>query len=423
MNHTSLPRVVVLGGGFGGLAAARALAQSPVRITLIDRQNHHLFQPMLYQVASAALNPSDIAAPIRALLRSQRNVEVLLAETRRVDVERRVVELVDGEHVGYDYLVVATGVQTTWFGHPEWAALTLGLKSLEDAVATRERVLRAFERAERVEDPALRKALLTFVIVGGGPTGVETAGALAELRSYALARDFRRIDPREATIYLVEGGPRLLPAFPAGLGESAAKHLEQLGVTIRTGTVIKDITPTSVAADGWMVATHTIIWAAGTMATPLLKTIGAEQDRAGRVKVGADCAIPGHAEVFVVGDAAAITDSAHGVLPGVAQVALQSGAHAGRCIAADLSSRPRAPFHYLDKGSLAVIGRGQAVARIWKASFEGFTAWMIWALVHILFLAGFRNRILVLLQWGWSYLSYHRGARIITRYESLESSV
>jgi NADH dehydrogenase len=417
MRENSRPHVLILGGGFGGLAAARGLAGAPVRVTLIDRQNHHLFQPMLYQVASAALNPSEIATPIRALLRNQRNVEVLLGEVRRVDAAARQVELTDGEVVEYEYLVVATGVQTTWFRRPEWAALTLGLKSLEDAVRAREQVLRAFERAERETDPERRRALLTFVVVGGGPTGVEMAGALAELRSYALARDFRRIDPREATIILVEGGPRLLPAFPADLGERAAKHLMELGVEVRTGTTISDITPTSVSAQGWMVRTHAIVWAAGTTTTTLISTLGAEQDRAGRAIVGADCALPNRPEVFVVGDAAAIGDGRGGVLPGVAQVALQGGQHVARCILADLAGRPRPVFRYVDKGSLAVIGRGQAVAHIWKAEFEGLPAWLIWALVHVAFLAGFRNRIMVLLQWGWSYLSYHRGARLITRAE------
>ncbi len=408
------PRVVILGGGFAGLYAARGLRRAPVRVTLIDRRNHHLFQPMLYQVATAALNPSDIAAPIRSVLRNQANAEVLLAEVSTIDVPTRRVTLTDGSQIAYDYLIIATGAHHSYFGHNEWETLAPGLKSLEDAVEIRQRVLLAFERAERETDPVRRHAFLTFVIVGGGPTGVEMAGAVAELRRYALRRDFRRIDPGEATVMLLEGGTRLLPSYPPSLSDQAKKELRRLGVEVRTETMVTDIRPGSVVAAGWTIPTQTVIWAAGNLASPILNSLGAPLDSAGRAIVEPDCTIPGHPEVFVLGDAAHFEHQEGGPLPGVSPVAIQMGEYTAGVIAGDLNGEPRRAFQYWDKGQLAVIGRGRAVADIWKLHFGGLLAWFIWTFVHIFFLIGFRNRILVMIQWAWSYLTYGRGARLIT---------
>jgi NADH dehydrogenase len=409
-----MPHVVILGGGFGGLYAAKALRHAPVRVTVADRRNHHLFQPMLYQVATAGLNPSDIASPIRSILRRSKNTEVLLAEAGNVDVNAHRVDFTDGTSLQYDYLIVATGAHHSYFGHDEWEPLAPGLKSLEDALEIRRRVLLAFERAERERDPVRRHAYLTFVIVGGGATGVETAGAVAEIRRYALRRDFRHIDPGEATVMLLEGGPRLLPSYPPSLSDAAKLELRKLGVEVRLETLVTDVRPGSVAAAGWSIPADTVIWAAGNTASPLLGTLGAPLDRAGRVIVEPDCTIPGHPEVFVLGDAAAFSDGAGGILPGICPVAIQMGQYAARAIEGDLAGRPRKPFAYWDRGQLAVIGRGQAVADIWKLHFSGFIAWLIWIFVHIFFLIGFRNRILVLLEWAWSYVTYSRGARLIT---------
>jgi NADH dehydrogenase len=405
---------VILGGGFAGLYAARGLRRAPVRVTLVDRRNHHLFQPMLYQVATAALNPSDIAAPIRSVLRNQANAEVVLAEVSRVDVTERCVVLTDGSEITYDYLIVATGAHHSYFGHKEWEPLAPGLKSLEDAVEIRQRVLLAFERAEREPDPVRRHAFLTFVIVGGGPTGVEMAGAVAELRRYALRRDFRHIDPGEATVLLLEGGPRLLPSYPPSLSDDAKHDLRRLGVEVRTETMVTDIRPGSVVAAGWTIPTQTVIWAAGNVASSVLKSLGTPLDHAGRAIVEPDCTIPGHPEVFVLGDAANFDHQEGGPLPGVSPVAIQMGQYAAATIAGDLAGEPRRAFQYWDKGQLAVIGRGRAVADIWKLHFGGLLAWIIWTFVHIFFLIGFRNRILVMIQWAWSYLTYGRGARLIT---------
>ena len=409
-----VPHVVILGGGFAGLYAARGLRRAPVRVTLVDRRNHHLFQPMLYQVATAALNPSDIAAPIRSVLRNQANAEVVLAEVSRVDVTERCVVLTDGSEITYDYLIVATGAHHSYFGHKEWEPLAPGLKSLEDAVEIRQRVLLAFERAEREPDPVRRHAFLTFVIVGGGPTGVEMAGAVAELRRYALRRDFRHIDPGEATVLLLEGGPRLLPSYPPSLSDDAKHDLRRLGVEVRTETMVTDIRPGSVVAAGWTIPTQTVIWAAGNVASSVLKSLGTPLDHAGRAIVEPDCTIPGHPEVFVLGDAANFDHQEGGPLPGVSPVAIQMGQYAAATIAGDLAGEPRRAFQYWDKGQLAVIGRGRAVADIWKLHFGGLLAWIIWTFVHIFFLIGFRNRILVMIQWAWSYLTYGRGARLIT---------
>ena len=409
-----VPHVVIIGGGFAGLYAAKDLGNAPVRVTLVDRRNHHLFQPMLYQVATAGLNPADIASPIRSVLREQKNTEVLLAEATAVDVGERRVLFGDGASMDYDYLIVATGARHSYFGHDNWEPLAPGLKSLEDALEIRRRVLLAFELAERERDPVRRHAYLTFVVVGGGPTGVEMAGAVAEIRRYALRRDFRHIDPGEATVMLLEGGPRLLPSYPESLGGEAKRELRRLGVEVRTETMVTDIRPGSVSAAGWTIPTQTVVWAAGNTASPLLKSLGAPLDRAGRALVEPDCSIPGHPEVFVLGDAAAYEHQEGGTLPGICPVAIQMGHYTARIIQGDLAGRPRRAFRYWDKGQLAVIGRGQAVADIWKLRFGGLLAWLIWIFVHIFFLIGFRNRVLVLFQWAWSYLTYSRGARIIT---------
>ena len=408
------PRVLILGGGFAGLYAARALKNAPVRVTVVDRRNHHLFQPMLYQVATAALNPSDIAAPIRSVLRAQSNTEVLLGEVQSVDLVARRIRLTDGADFTYDYLIVATGARHSYFGHDNWEPLAPGLKSIEDALQIRQRVLLAFERAEREPDPVRRHAYLTFVVVGGGPTGVEMAGAVAELRRYALRRDFRRIDPTEATVLLLEGGLRLLPSYPPSLGDKAKQELRRLGVEVRTETMVTDIRPGSVAAAGWTIPTQTVIWAAGNVASPVLRTLGVPLDQAGRAIVEPDCTLPGHPEVFVLGDAALFNHQEGGPLPGICPVAIQMGEYSARTIVGDLAGQPRRAFHYWDKGQLAVIGRGRAVADIWKLHFAGFLAWLVWTFVHIFFLIGFRNRLLVMIQWAWSYLTYGRGSRLIT---------
>jgi NADH dehydrogenase len=369
---------------------------------------------MLYQVATAALNPSDIAAPIRSVLRDQPDTEVLLGEVESIDAVNRRVVLTDGADSTYDYLIIATGARHSYFGHDEWERFAPGLKSIEDALTIRQRVLLAFEKAEREADPVRRHALLTFVIVGGGPTGVEMAGAVAELRRYALRRDFRRIDPGEATVLLLEGGQRLLTSYPQSLSDRAKRDLRRLGVEVRTETLVTNIRPGSVQAAGWTIPTQTVIWAAGNVASPVLRTLGTPLDNAGRAIVEPDCTIPGHPEIFVLGDAALFNHQEGGPLPGISPVAIQMGEYAARTIEGDLEGRPRRAFNYWDKGQLAVIGRGHAVADIWKLHFGGFIAWLIWTFVHIFFLIGFRNRILVMIQWAWSYLTFGRGARLIT---------
>ena len=411
-----MKRVVILGGGFAGLNAAKALRKAKVGVTLVDRHNHHLFQPMLYQVATAALSPGDIASPIRSILRENRNTEVLLDEADRVDLAGRAVHLASGRTLPYDYLIVATGARHSYFGRSEWERLAPGLKELEDAFAVRRRILLAFEQAEQEPDVAAREALLTFVIVGAGPTGVEVAGALAEIKSYTLERDFRNINPREAKVIVMEGGPRVLASYPAELSDKARKTLERLGVDVRTDTMVTDISPDGVTTAAGKTAARTVIWAAGNVASPLLKTLGVPLDRQGRVPVASDCSVPGHPEVFVLGDAAAFTEGSR-ILPGVCPVAIQMGKYAASVIRRESSTAtpaPRRPFHYLDKGQLAVIGRGRAVADIGKAHFAGFVAWLLWIFVHIFFLIGFRNRVIVLLEWGISYFTYSRGARLIT---------
>jgi NADH dehydrogenase len=413
MTAGSAPRVVILGGGFGGLNAARALRRAPVRITLVDRRNHHLFQPLLYQVATAALSPADIAYPIRAIFERQRNVEVVLGEAEVVDVPGRCVVLRDGEAIAYDYLVVATGAAHAYFGHPEWEAAAPGLKTIEDALGIRRRILLAFERAERERDPVLRRAWLTFVVVGAGPTGVELAGALSEIGRRVLARDFRHIDPREARVILAEAGPRVLPAYPPVLSASAARQLGRLGVEVRTATPVDSIDAQGAFLRDERVRARTILWAAGVAASPLAQSLGAPLDRAGRVRVQPDLTVPGAAEVFVIGDLAALQQDGRPV-PGLAPAAIQEGRHAAANIMRRIAGRPALPFRYRDRGMLATIGRSAAVADLRGLRFSGFPAWLAWLFVHIVFLIGFRNRLIVLFEWAWVYLTHQRGARLIT---------
>ena len=406
---------MVVGGGFAGLYLARALRGVPVRVTVIDRTNHHLFQPMLYQVATAALSAPDISQPIRSVLRGQRNVEVILGEVADVSLDGRTVGLTDSSRLGYDYLALAPGARHSYFAHPEWEVLAPGLKNLEDAGEVRRRILLAFEKAERETDPVIRQQYLTFVVVGGGPTGVEVAGAVAELARYTLRRDFRRIDSRDATILLLEAGPRLLTSYPPALSGSAKDALRRLGVDVRTETLVTRIEPGFVHAAGWRIPTDTVIWAAGNEASPLLRTLGVPVDKQGRLVVEPDCSLPGHPEVLVLGDAAAYPHQrGYPLLPGTCPVAIQMGKYAARVVRDDLAGRKRRPFHYRNKGQLAVIGRGRAVADLGRVRATGFIAWQLWVWVHIFFLIGFRNRVIVFFEWAWSYLTFQRGARVIT---------
>lgn len=403
-----------MGAGFAGLYAAKALARSPVSITVVDRTNYHLFQPMLYQVATAALDTSEIASPIRSILRRQRNTEVLMAEVASVDLEGRLVRCTQSHELGYDYLILAPGVRHSYFGHDAWEATAPGIKTADDAEEVRRRVLLAFEAAEVEPDAEHRRALLTFVVVGGGPTGVELAGALAEIRQFALRRDFRRIDPRAATVMLLEGGRHLLPSYPSHLGDRARDALRQLGVDVRTETLVTDVQADHVQAGRLVIPTHTVLWAAGNRASPLLASLGTPLDRMGRAVVSADCTIPGHREVFVLGDAAAFATGSGATLPGLCPVAIQQGRHAADSIRRDLAGRARLPFRYHDRGQLAVIGRGRGVADLGRLEFGGFVAWLAWIFVHIFWLIGFRNRLIVMIHWAISYFTYARGARVIT---------
>lgn len=410
------PHVIIVGGGFAGLYAARAFGGSKIRVTVVDQRNYHLFQPMLYQVAGAALNPADIAVPIRATLRHEENIEVYMGSVTGVDKAAHAIQLADGSSMSYDYLILCPGVETSYYGKDrEWAPLAPGLKDIDEALVIRQRVLLAFELAEKEPDAARRHAHLTFVVVGGGPTGVEVAATIAELRRYTLARDFRHIDPREATVMLLEGGPRILPTYPEDLSAKAKARLRDLGVEVRENMLVNEIRPGHVSAAGWTIPTHTVVWSAGMRAVPLLRSLDVPLDRMGRVIVEQDCSIPGNPDIFVLGDASHFDDPRLGVLPGVAQTAMQMGRYVARLIRAEVKGeKTRKPFRYFDKGQLAVIGRGQAVADIWKLHFGGFVAWLIWAFIHIAFLIGFRNRVLVMLQWAWSYFNYERGARLIT---------
>ncbi len=420
-------RVVIVGGGFGGLYTAQHLGAAPVEVTLVDRRNFHLFQPLLYQVATGGLSPADIASPLRAVLSRQRNTRVLQAEVVDFDLEGRRVLLGDGEALPYDTLVLAAGSASHYFGRPEWAEPAPGLKSIEDALEIRRRVFRAFEAAERESDPDARSARLTFVVVGGGPTGVELAGALGELAHHTLKEEFRSFDPSEARVLLLEGGPRILPAFPAELGEQAIESLRTLGVEVRTGVQVREISGTEVTVAAGerteQLEARTVLWAAGMQASPLgallARRAGAETDRAGRVLVQDDLTLAGHPEIYVIGDLAHFAHGTDRPLPGVAPVAMQQGQFVARRIRA--GKRAAAAFRYWDKGSLAVIGRNAAVAAIGRWRLHGMLAWLLWSFIHILYLVEFENRLLVMLQWAWSYLTFSRGARLITQIAPLSS--
>lgn len=410
------PRAVVVGAGFAGLEAAKELARAPLDVVVVDRRNHHLFQPLLYQVATAALNPADISAPVRGVLRDRRGVEVILGEVAGVDLDRRRVRLADGAEVPYEFLVVAAGATHSYFGNDHWAPFAPGLKTIEDALEIRRRILTAFERAEREPDPARRRGLLTFVVVGGGPTGVELAGAIAEIARQTLARDFRHIRPESARVVLLEAGPRLLQAFPEPLPAAARRQLERLGVEVRLGAPVTAVDGAGVLAGGVRIPARTVLWGAGVAASPLGRALGARTDGAGRVLVREDLSLPGHPEVFVVGDLAAVPlrEGADELVPGIAPAALQMGRHAARNVVRALRGEAPRPFRYRDKGLLATIGRAAAVARIGRLRFSGLVAWLLWLFVHVWFLIGFRNRVAVMLQWAWSYLTFKRGARLIT---------
>jgi len=403
--------IVIVGGGFGGLAAARALAKAPVQVTLLDRHNHHLFQPLLYQVATAGLSPAEIASPIRRILSTQRNVTVLLAEATAVEPEAKRIRLADGD-LSYDQLILATGATHSYFGQDDWAIHAPGLKTLDDALEIRRRVLFAFEKAEREVDAERRRQWLTLVVVGGGPTGVEMAGALAEVARHTLPGDFRHIDPKSARVVLVEAGPRVLPAYPPDLSESARRQLEALGVHVWTGAAVTGVDAEGVQMGADRLAARTVVWAAGVEASPLARSLGVQLDRAGRVQVEPDLSIPGRPDIFVIGDLAAVESDGRAV-PGVAPAAIQMGRHAAANVLRRLRGEPTAAFRYRDKGSLATVGRSRGVAVIGRLKLSGFFAWAAWLFVHIVFLIGFRNRFVVLFTWMWAYLTYERSARLI----------
>jgi NADH:ubiquinone reductase (H+-translocating) len=421
MNQHSQSRVVIIGAGFGGLIAARALARYPVQITLIDRKNFHTFQPLLYQVATAGLSPGEIAAPIRWIMRNYSNVEVLMEEVQDFDLSRRVVKLSDGE-LPYDYLIVAAGASHAYFGHDEWEPFAPGLKTIEDALEIRRRVLLAFELTERQAASARiqaggnvkEQAAVNFVVVGGGPTGVELAGTLAEISRRALANEFRSIDPRRTRVILLEGGPRVLPAYPDDLSRSAEEQLRHLGVEVQTSAMVTRVEAGAVRLGETRLPAAVVLWAAGVAASPLGRKLAVPVDRVGRVLVNPDLSLPGRPEVFVLGDLAALKDESGKWLPGVAPVAMQEGRATAHNIGAELSGEPRKNFHYVNKGNLATIGRAAAVADFGKVHISGFLAWLTWLFIHVFFLIGFRNRIMVLIQWAWSYFTYERGARLIT---------
>ena len=410
------PHVVVIGAGFAGLNVVRELAKAPVSITLIDRTNHHLFQPLLYQVATASLSPADIAAPIRAVLRRQKNVRVLLAEAAGIDPEAKAVTLDDGEVLRWDYLVLATGSTHSYFGHPEWETNARGLKTLNDAIAIRNDVLLAFEAAERSRTDEDRTRNLGFVIVGGGPTGVELAGAIAEIARYSLAQDFDTIDPTQASIQLVEGAPRILTAFPESLAKKAQHELEQLGVKVRLHSMVTEIDDQGVTlAGGERIEASTLLWAAGVQASSIGKLAGLQTDRVGRVEVQTDLRVAGHPGIFVAGDLAVLNGPKGTPYPGVAQVAIQQGKLVAANIVASVAGGETKPFHYSDRGNMATVGRNYAIAEVWKLRLSGFPAWIAWIFIHIAYLIGFRNRIFVMFQWAYGYFTYYRRVRLITR--------
>jgi len=418
VSNTSRPHVVIIGGGFGGLTAARAFKHTAVDVTLIDRNNHHTFQPLLYQVATATLNPSDITAPIRHILRYQRNTTVLLSEVERIDVAARTVTIDEGKGrervIPYDYLIVATGARHAYFGHDTWEATAPGLKTIDDALEIRRRFLLAFERAELSDDPEERTALMTIVVVGGGPTGVELAGLMPDVLR-GVRRDFRRIDPSRTRVVLIEGGPRLLAAFPEEISNHALADLQELGVEVRLNSVVTRMDEGKVCIGDDCISTRTIFWAAGNMASPLGKFLDAPLDRAGRVQVNPDLSVPNHPEVFVVGDLATLTDLRGVHVPWVAPGANQEGKRAAENIKLLLRDEPTVKFRYLNKGDLATIGRYKAVADFGSFRVFGWLAWWFWLFVHILYLVGFRNRLSVLIQWAYSYFTHQRGVRLITR--------
>ncbi len=408
-------RVVILGAGFGGLEASRALARAPAEVTLLDRHNHHLFQPLLYQVATAALSPGDIAWPVRAIFRSQRNVTVLMAEATALAPEARVVRTADGSAIPYDALVLATGATHSYFGHDEWAPVAPGLKTIDDATAIRRRLLLAFERAERSGDAAERRRLLTFVVIGGGPTGVELAGAMVELARHAMPRDFRRIDPAMARVVLIEAGPRLLATFPEELSAKARLSLERMGVQVLTGTLVTGCDAGGVTCGEERIAASTVVWAAGVIASPAGAWIGAPQDRARRIQVGPDLSVPGHPDIFAIGDLAAVTDAKGRPVPGNAPAAKQMGRYVGRLLAARARGEaPPPPFAYRHHGDLATIGRRSAVVSLDSIRLTGLIGWWFWGIAHVWYLIGFRSRVVVSFEWLWSYLTLQRGARLIT---------
>jgi NADH dehydrogenase FAD-containing subunit len=412
----SRPRIVIVGAGFGGLVAARALRKVAAKVTVIDRRNYHLFQPLLYQVATAGLSPADIASPIRGILRDQANAEVLMARVTGIDRARREVLLEDnGRRIPYDYLIIAAGARHAYFGHDEWEDVAPGLKKIDDATAIRHRILVAFEKAESSHDPEERRRLLTFVIVGGGPTGVEMAGAIAELAKKTLLKDFRTIDPASARVLLVEGGPCLLLAFPEDLSAKARRSLEKLGVEVLTNTPVERCDADGVIAAGQRIEARTILWAAGVQAAPAAKWLQADKDRAGRVKVNPDLSVPGDPDIFVVGDCATVTQANGQPVPGVAPAAKQMGAYVARVIAGRIAGKPVSePFRYRNYGNFATIGRHAAVADFGWLKLSGYVAWLLWGAAHIYFLIGFRNRLAVMLDWLWAYVTYQRGVRLIT---------
>ena len=412
MDEVARPHLVIVGGGFAGLWATRALASAPLRITLVDRCNHHLFQPLLYQVATAGLSSPDIAAPLRHILRGQRNVEVRMGEVVGIDATMRRVSLADGAALDYDYLLLASGARHAYFGHGEWEAHAPGLKTLDDALEIRRRILHAFERAEATDDPEERAAWLHFAVIGGGPTGVELAGTLAEIARHTLKREFRRIDPSSARIRLIEAGPRVLSSFPESLSEAARRQLERLGVEVVTGQAVADIGPRGYRIGEQTHAARTVLWAAGVAASPLGALLDAPRDRAGRVIVEPDLGVPDHPEIFVAGDLASVQQDGKPV-PGVAPAAKQMGGHVAAAIRARIANKPAPPFRYRDFGNLATIGRMAAVVDLHGMRFSGLLAWWFWLAAHVFFLIGFRNRLLVLLNWAWAYWTYQRHARII----------